>query len=57
MNAITFWSASYNFDAMNDQAFETYNKEALVPCSNCGRILLSDRLIVHQRSRLKHLKK
>lgn len=47
----------YNFDELNNQAFDTYNKEALVPCSNCGRTFLPDRLIVHQRSCLKHPKK
>ena len=48
---------NYNLDALNDQAFNTYNKEALVPCSNCGRTFLPDRLIVHQRSCLKNPKK
>ncbi len=41
---------TYDMDAMNNQAFDTYNKEALVPCENCGRTFLPDRLIVHQRS-------
>ena len=57
MNSMASGSGAYNFDAMNDQAFETYNREALVPCSNCGRTFLPDRLIVHQRSCLKHPKK
>ena len=57
MNAFTSGSGSYNIDAMNDQAFDTYNREALVPCSNCGRTFLPDRLIVHQRSCLKHPRK
>ena len=57
MNMQLGGSASFNFDALNDQAFDTYNKEALVPCSNCGRTFLPDRLIVHQRSCLKHPKK
>ena len=57
MNMQTGGSGAYNFDALNDQAFNTYNKEALVPCSNCGRTFLPDRLIVHQRSCLKHPKK
>ena len=48
---------TYNLDDLNNQAFDTYNKEALVPCSNCGRTFLPDRLIVHQRSCLKHPKK
>ena len=57
MNAFTSGSGGYNIDAMNDQAFDTYNREALVPCSNCGRTFLPDRLIVHQRSCLKHPRK
>ena len=57
MNAMASGGGTYNFDAMNDQAFDTFNKEALVPCSNCGRTFLPDRLIVHQRSCLKHPKK
>ena len=57
MNSMASGSGTYNFDALNDQAFDAYNKEALVPCSNCGRTFLPDRLIVHQRSCLKHPKK
>ena len=57
MNMQVGGSGTFNFDALNDQAFDTYNKEALVPCSNCGRTFLPDRLIVHQRSCLKHPKK
>jgi len=57
MNAFASGSGGYNIDAMNDQAFDTYNREALVPCSNCGRTFLPDRLIVHQRSCLKHPRK
>ena len=57
MNAMASGSGTYNFDSMNDQAFDTYNREALVPCSNCGRTFLPDRLIVHQRSCLKHPRK
>ena len=57
MNMRMGGSGTYNFDELNNQAFDTYNKEALVPCSNCGRTFLPDRLIVHQRSCLKHPKK
>ena len=57
MNMQMGGSGTYNFDKLNNQAFDTYNKEALVPCSNCGRTFLPDRLIVHQRSCLKHPKK
>lgn len=56
-NAMVRGSGGYNFDDLNNQAFDTYKKEALVPCSNCGRTFLPDRLIVHQRSCLKHPKK
>ena len=47
-------SGNYNMDQMNNDAFETYKQEALVRCDNCGRTFLPDRLIVHQRSCLKH---
>lgn len=57
MEASLAGGGAYDFDRMADQAFETYNKEALVACSNCGRTFLPDRLIVHQRSCLKHPKK
>ena len=40
----------YNMDEMNAQAFDTYNTQALVPCENCGRTFLPDRLLVHLRS-------
>ena len=56
MNMQLGGSGKFNLDALNDQAFDTYNKEALVPCTNCGRTFLPDRLIVHQRSCLKHPK-
>jgi len=41
---------TYNLDAMNDQAFDNYNQNALVPCEYCGRTFLPDRLVVHLRS-------
>ena len=50
-------SGSYNVDQMNSDAFNAYNEQALVRCENCGRTFLPDRLIVHQRSCLKHPKK
>ena len=37
-------------DKYNDEAFKNYNEKALVPCGNCGRTFLPDRLTVHQRS-------
>jgi len=41
---------AYNFDQLNDDAYEIFTKEALVPCDNCGRTFLPDRLLVHLRS-------
>lgn len=41
---------AFNIDELNDQAYEIYSKEALVPCENCGRTFLPDRLLVHLRS-------
>lgn len=37
-------------DKYNDEAFKQFNEEALVPCENCGRTFLPDRLVVHLRS-------
>ena len=34
----------------NDDAFKNYNEKALVPCPNCARTFLPDRLEVHLRS-------
>ena len=39
-----------NMDYMNAQAYDAYNNQALVPCENCGRTFLPDRLLVHLRS-------
>ena len=39
-----------NMDYMNAQAYDAYNTQALVPCENCGRTFLPDRLLVHLRS-------
>jgi hypothetical protein len=47
-------SGNYNIDAMNQDAFDNYNNNALVKCENCGRTFLPDRLVVHQRSCNKH---
>ena len=46
----------YNMDALNQQAFDQYNKDALVECEYCGRTFLPDRLAVHQRVCAKHQK-
>lgn len=40
----------YNVENLNDKAYEIWSKEALVPCDNCGRTFLPDRLQVHLRS-------
>lgn len=34
----------------NDDAFKNYNDKALMPCQNCGRTFLPDRLEVHLKS-------
>ena len=47
---------NYNIEQMNNGAYEIYSQQALVKCENCGRTFLPDRLIVHQRSCLKHKK-
>ncbi|XP_078069999.1 zinc finger protein 474-like [Mustelus asterias] len=40
---------AYNIDAINEAAWKS-SQAQLVPCNNCGRTFLADRLIVHQRS-------
>ena len=37
-------------DALNEEAFNKFNEESRVPCSNCGRKFLPERLEVHLRS-------
>ncbi|XP_060033447.1 zinc finger protein 475 isoform X2 [Erinaceus europaeus] len=39
----------YDLEALNEAAW-TSAQSQLVPCKNCGRTFLPDRLIVHQRS-------
>ncbi|XP_074057530.1 zinc finger protein 474-like isoform X2 [Macrotis lagotis] len=39
----------YDLDAINEAAWASGQSE-LIPCDNCGRTFLPDRLIVHQRS-------
>ena len=34
-------------DSYNEQAFQSYNTKALVPCEGCGRTFLPDSLIRH----------
>ena len=34
---------NYNMDQLNQQAFDQYNKDALVECEYCGRTFLPDR--------------
>ena len=36
-------------DTYNQQAFDTYNTKALVPCQNCGRTFLPDSLVKHAK--------
>ena len=40
---------SKQIDAMNELSYES-SKQQLLPCENCGRTFLPDRLPVHQRS-------
>lgn len=49
-NAMLQSTGNYSMDRMNNDAFDVFNKEALVPCEVCGRTFLPDRLIVHLRS-------
>lgn len=34
----------------NDEAFKQYNEVSLMPCHNCGRTFLPDRLTIHLKS-------
>lgn len=34
----------------NDDAYKNYNEKALMPCPNCARTFLPDRLEVHLKS-------
>jgi hypothetical protein len=43
-------SGKYNIEAMNENAYDIFTKDSLVPCETCSRTFLPDRLIVHQRS-------
>jgi hypothetical protein len=36
--------------AYNEQAFTKFDTEALLPCKNCLRTFLPDRLEIHKRS-------
>lgn len=42
-------AGSYGLDQLNEAAWQAA-QAALVPCDNCGRTFLPDRLLVHQRS-------
>ena len=42
--------SSKDKDALNEESFKKFNEESLVPCPNCGRTFLPDRLIVHSKS-------
>ena len=37
-------------DNYNDAAFKNYNEKGLMPCPNCARTFLPDRLEIHLRS-------
>jgi hypothetical protein len=49
-NAALKSAGDYNLDKVNSDAFDIFNKEALIPCDLCGRTFLPDRLTVHLRS-------
>jgi zinc-finger of a C2HC-type len=40
----------YDLEKYNDDAFKQYNQVSLMPCHNCGRTFLPDRLEIHLRS-------
>lgn len=42
--------SSEKVEQYNDDAYKNYNEKALVPCPNCARTFLPDRLDVHMRS-------
>lgn len=43
-------NGNYSLDEYNEEAFKDFNEKALVPCHNCARTFLPDRLVVHLRS-------
>ena len=43
-----------NYDALNQQAFDQFNKDALIECEFCGRTFLPERLPAHQKLCSKH---
>ena len=49
-NKVLGASGKYDIEAMNENAYEIWIKESLVPCETCGRTFIPDRLLVHQRS-------
>lgn len=42
--------SSENMESYNQEANKSYNEKALMPCPNCGRTFLPDRLDVHLKS-------
>jgi hypothetical protein len=42
--------SSKTLDEMNAMAMNTWSSESLVPCENCGRKFLPEKLIIHRRS-------
>jgi hypothetical protein len=40
----------FDLETYNNDAFQQYNEVALMPCRNCGRTFLPDRLEIHLRS-------
>jgi hypothetical protein len=40
----------YDLEKYNNDAFKQFNEVSLMPCRNCGRTFLPDRLEIHLRS-------
>ncbi len=43
-------SQGYDLQQYNNDAFKQFNEVSLMPCHNCGRTFLPDRLEIHLRS-------
>lgn len=43
-------NGTYSLDKMNDDAYNIWSKESLMPCDICGRTFLPQSLVIHKRS-------
>lgn len=50
MNSAMKNEGNFNIMNLNNDAYRIWSDEALIPCDNCGRTFLPDRLQVHLRS-------